>query len=169
MTNPSFEDEVEDLLVEAYKAAFKRQPSDEWLRAIAMRVGTKGNVATLDEAGAAAGVTRERVRQVMAKIEPQLRGVTVSGAREVAETLVARSPVPEPIGRRLARSGMTRPTLTGKAFLNILKLTGTSPTDLVGTRLVFYRGLASGGVGSAGDEGRLRSKQAHELLRNDDR
>lgn len=140
MTNPSFEDEVEDLLIEAYKAAFKRQPSDEWLRAIAMRVGTKGNVATLDEAGAAAGVTRERVRQVMAKIEPQLRGTTVSGAREVAETLVARSPVPEPIGRRLARSGMTRPTLTGKGFLNILKLTGTSPTDLVGTHLVSMDG-----------------------------
>lgn len=136
MTNPRFEDEVEHLLVESYKAAFKRPPSDKWLEAIAMRVGTKGDVATLDEAGAAIGVTRERVRQVMAKIEPALKGTTVPRAREVAETLVARSPVPEPIGRRLARSGMTRPTLTGKAFLNILKLIGTSPTDLVGTGLV---------------------------------
>lgn len=136
MTNPTFEDEVEGLLVEAYEAAFKHQPSDKWLEAIAMRAGTKGDVATLDEAGAAIGVTRERVRQVMAKIEPQLRGSTALRAQQVAETLVARSPMPEPIGRRLARLGITRPTLTGKAFLNILKLIGTSPTDLVGTDLV---------------------------------
>lgn len=136
MTNLRFEDEVEAMLVEAYKAAFKRQPSKEWLKAIAMRVGTKGEVATLDEAGDAIGVTRERVRQVMTKLQPQLTGMTISRAKEIAETLVARSPVPEPIGRRLARSGMTRNTLTGKAFLNILKLTGTSPSELVGTDLV---------------------------------
>ncbi len=136
MTNPRFEDQVEALLVEAYKAAFKRQPSDDWLKAIAMRVGTKGHVATLYEAGDAIGVTRERVRQVMAKIEPHLNGNTVPRAQEIAERLVARSPVSEPIGRRLATSGMTRPTLTGKAFLNILKLIGTSPRSLVGTDLV---------------------------------
>lgn len=136
MTNSTFEDEVEGLLVEAYKAAYKRQPSDDWLKAISMRAGTKGDVATLDEAGSTMGVTRERVRQVMAKIEPYLQGQTVPRAQAIAETLVARSPIPEPIGRRLARSGMTRPTLTGKGFLNILKLIGTSPTDLVGTDLV---------------------------------
>lgn len=136
MTNPRFEDEVESLLVEAYEAAFKRQPSAEWLKVISMRAGTKGSVATLDEAGATIGVTRERVRQVMAKIEPHLKGNKVPLAQEVAETLAARSPVPEPIGRRLARSGITRPTLTGKAFLNILRLFGSSPIDLVGTDLV---------------------------------
>lgn len=136
MTNPKFEDEVEGLLVDAYKTAYKRQPSEEWTKAIFMRAGTTGHVATLDEAGTAIGVTRERVRQVMAKIEPELKGNKYLRAQAVAETLVARSPVPEPIGRRLARSGLTRPTLTGKAFLNILKLIGTSPTDLVGTDLV---------------------------------
>lgn len=136
MTNSTLEDEVEGLLVEAYIAAYNRQPSDDWLKAIAMRVGTRGEVATLDQAGAAIGVTRERVRQVMAKLEPHLKGHAVSRAQEVTETLVARSPIPEPIGRRLARSGMTRPTLTGKGFLNILKLIGTSPADLVGADLV---------------------------------
>jgi hypothetical protein len=136
MTNPRFEDEVEALLVNAYKAAFKRQPSEDWFKAIAMRVGTKGDVATLQEAGAVIGVTRERVRQVMAKIERQLEGSTVPRAQEIAETLVARSPVSEPIGRQLAALGLTRPTLTGKAFLNILKLIGSSPKDLVGTDLV---------------------------------
>lgn len=136
MINPRFEDEVEVMLGEAYKATFKHQPSEDWLRAIALRVGTKGDVATLDEAGGAIGVTRERVRQVMTKLQPQLRGMVIPRAREIAEMLVARSPVPEPIGRSLARSGMTRNTLTGKAFLNILKLTGTSPTELVGTDLV---------------------------------
>lgn len=136
MTIPRLEDEIEGLIAEAYKAAFDREPSERWLKAIAMRVGTKGDVATLDEAGVAIGVTRERVRQVMVKIEPHLKGRTVPRTLEVAQTLVARSPVPEPVGRRLARSGMTRPTLTGRAFLNILKMTGTSPKDLVGTGLV---------------------------------
>lgn len=136
MTIRTFEDEVEDLLVNAFEVAFKRTPSDEWLQAIAMRVGTRGDVATLDEAGAAVGVTRERVRQVMAKIEPQLKGGVVPGALRVAETLVARSPVPEPVGRQLAQLGMTRPTLTGKGLLNVLKLIGASPKDLVGTDLV---------------------------------
>lgn len=136
MNNPRFEDEIESLLVVAYEAAFKRQPSNEWLKALAMRAGTKGDVSTLDEAGSAIGVTRERVRQVMAKVEPHLKGKQSIHAQVIAETLVARSPVPEPIGRRLARSGMTRPALTGKAFLNILKLIGTSPQELVGTDLV---------------------------------
>ncbi|WP_159698329.1 hypothetical protein [Arthrobacter sp. 18067] len=136
MTSRRLEDEVESLLVEAYTTAFNRQPSDDWRRAMAMRVGTAGDVSTLDEAGAEIGVTRERVRQVMARIEPELKGATVHRAKDVAEALAARSPVPEPIGRRLARSGKTRPTLTGKAFLNILKLIGTSPIELVGVDLV---------------------------------
>ncbi|WP_372460302.1 hypothetical protein [Microbacterium profundi] len=136
MTNLRFEDEVETLLAQAHLAAFGREPSERWLTAIAMRVGTRGPIATLDEAGDAIGVTRERVRQVMKKVEPQLKGATVPRAREIAETLVARSPMPEPIGRRLARSGATRPTLTGRSFLNILRLAGTSPRELVGTDLV---------------------------------
>lgn len=136
MNTPKFEDEVEASLVLAYNVAFKRQPSEDWLEAIAMRVGTRGDVATLDEAGGAIGVTRERVRQVVAKVEPHLKGIAIPRAQDVAMTLVAQSPVPEPIGRLLARSGMTRPTLTGKGFLNILRLIGTSPTDLVGTDLV---------------------------------
>ena len=136
MTNPTLEDEVEALLAEAYEAAFLRTPSEDWMKAIALRVGTKGAVATLDEAGKAIGVTRERVRQVMAQLAPQLKGKTAPRLRDVAEALVERSPMPEPIGRQLAKSRMTRATLTGGAFLNILKLLGTSPTELVGTDLM---------------------------------
>lgn len=136
MTKLRFEDEVEAILVDAYQAAFGRQPTDKWLTAITMRVGTTGEVATLDEAGEAVGVTRERMRQVMTKLERQLKGREIPSAKAIAETLIARSPVPEPIGRRLGRSGATRPGLTGKAFLNILELVGTSPTALVGTDLV---------------------------------
>lgn len=136
MTKPRFEDEVEAILVEAYHAAFGREPTDKWLTAIAMRVGTTGEVATLDEAGDAIGVTRERVRQVMTKVERELKGREIPSAKAIAETLIARSPVSEPIGRRLGASGATRPGLTGKAFLNILKLVGTSPAELVGTDLV---------------------------------
>jgi hypothetical protein len=136
MKRQTFEDAVEAMLIPAYEAAFKRQPSEKWLTAISMRVGTRGDVATLDEAGREIGVTRERVRQVMAKLEPQLHGISIPKARQVAESLVAESPVPEPVGRLLAAYGLTRPTLTGRAFLNILRLTGTSPARLVGTDLV---------------------------------
>lgn len=136
MSDARFEDEVEALLREVYQTAFRRQPTEGWFEAIAMRVGTKGDVATLDEAAAVASVTRERVRQIMTKLETQLKGRKVPLAHEVASTLAARSPVPEPIGRSLAESGLTRPTLTGKAFLNILKLLGTSARELVGTDLV---------------------------------
>ncbi len=136
MITPTFEDEVEALLVKAHEATFGRLPSADWLTAMAMRVGTKGEVATLDEVGGTIGVTRERVRQVMTRVESHLKGLAIPRAREIAEALVAHSPVPEPIGLTLAGSGMTRPTLTGKGFLNILKLTGTSPKELVGADLI---------------------------------
>lgn len=136
MTISTFEDKVEALIIEAHMATFQRPPSDKWLSAIGMRVGSSGTVATLDEAGAVAGVTRERVRQVMAKIEPQLKGKTITFTREVVETLVNLSPVAEPVGVQLAESGLTRPSMTGAALLNILRLLGTSPQILVGTNLV---------------------------------
>ncbi|MGV9792572.1 hypothetical protein [Gordonia sp. NPDC003422] len=140
MTEPTFEDEVEAAIVQAYTTAFTKAPSEAWLKAMTMRVGTAGEAATLDEAGAAIGVTRERVRQVVAKIKPHLEGVAVAQAMEIANVLVADSPVPEPIGDHLASLGLTRSTLTGAAFLNILGITGTSPTGLVGTDLVCMDG-----------------------------
>ena len=136
MSGRTLEDEVEAVLLESYEATFGKPPSEDWMKAIVMRVGTCGEVATLDEAGSAIGITRERVRQVMARLAPHLKGKTVPRLREVAEFLVERSPVPEPIGRQLAKSGMSRVTFTGEAFLNILKLLGTSPAQLVGTDLV---------------------------------
>lgn len=136
MTNLTLEDEVEALLAAGYKAASGKDPSPEWLMALAMRTGTRGAVATLDEAGDAIGVTRERVRQVTRKVHPYLKGAELSRLVPIAEELVRHSPVPEPIGQLLSQSGWTRPTLTGAALLNVLSLVGTTPADLVGTDLV---------------------------------
>lgn len=136
MTDATLEDEFEALLIAAYEAGFLKGPAPDWVTSMAMRAGTRGPVATLGEAGISAGVTRERVRQVMAKVGPRLVGAELGNLQEIAEVLVARSPVPDPIGRRLARTGLTRTTLTGAGFLNILKLVGTSPRELVGTDLV---------------------------------
>lgn len=135
MSRP-LEDEFEALLVDAYRMAFGKEPSAEWLTGLAMRAGSRGPVATLEEAGQFLGVTRERVRQVMRKIAPYLAGKTIGGLEEVAQILHERSPVPEPIGRRLARTGRTRTTLTGAGFLSLVKLLGTSPRALIGVDLV---------------------------------
>lgn len=140
MTGRRFEDEVEALLAEAYRVAFRHKPSEEWLTAIAMRAGTRGPVATLDEAGKAIGVTRERIRQVMVRVSKHLVGKVLPGTKDLVETLVERSPVAEPVGVRLAHSGRTRATLTGAGLLNILSLLGTSPRKLVGTDLVCVDG-----------------------------
>lgn len=133
---PTLEDEFEALLARAYKAASGKEPSAGWLTALAMRAGTRGPVATLDQAADTLGVTRERVRQVMTRIAPFLNGAAVGNLQEIAQTIAARSPVPEPVGRRLARTGLTRATMTGEGFLNVLKLLGTSPKELIGTDLV---------------------------------
>jgi hypothetical protein len=136
MSDRTIEDEFEDLLVAAYRAAFGKDPSDAHLLAMSMRAGTKGTVRTLAETGDAIGVTRERVQQIMAQIAPHLRGAELPGLTMVAEELVRRSPVADPIGRLLSRSGLTRPTLTGSVFFNFLNLIGTTATELVGTDLV---------------------------------
>ena len=94
MSGPTLEDEVEAVLAESYETAFGTRPSEDWMKAIAMRVGTRGEVATLDEAGSAIGLTRERVRQVMDRLLPKLDGKSVPRLRQVAELLVERSPVP---------------------------------------------------------------------------
>jgi hypothetical protein len=140
MSYIALEDSFEALLVGAYKEAFGKDPTPEWSTALAMRAGTRGSIATLDETGRFLGVTRERVRQVMQKVTPRLAGKSLEGLREVADTLAERSPVPEPIGRRLARSGKSRTTLTGAGFLNMLNLLGTSPQELIGKGLVAVDG-----------------------------
>jgi len=140
MISLTLEDELEILLSKAYTAAFGKEPSADWVSAMSMRAGALGSVATLDQAGEVAGVTRERVRQVMARVTPYARRATLNNVKEVATCLAEHSPVLEPIGRRLARSGLSRQTLTGNGFLNILKLIGTSPKELIGTNLVVADG-----------------------------
>lgn len=133
----TLEDEMEALLIKAYMAAHRgKAPTPEWATALSMRAGIHGEVATLEEAAQAIGVTRERVRQVADKVNPHLRGARLSRLLPVAEQLVQNSPVIEPIGRLGSESGLTRPTLTAKALLNFFKLIGTTPKELVGTNLL---------------------------------
>ncbi|MFJ2300075.1 hypothetical protein [Oerskovia paurometabola] len=136
MSDLTLEDQMEALIVDAYVAAMGREPKPQWLHALSMRFGTAGVVSTLDEAGSAVGVTRERVRQVTAKVAPHLKGAEVPGLALVAAHLAHHSPVAEPIGRSLFQSGLTRPTLTGGAFLNFVELVGTTTQDLAGVELV---------------------------------
>lgn len=137
MTDETLEDYFEAYLAEAYQQISNNYPTPGWLDALAMRAGTRGPVATLDEAGDVADVTRERMRQVMAKVELVIAGDRlVPRLRDIAQTLVDRSPVPEPIGRMLSRAGKTRATLTGAGLLSVMRLLGTCPRELVGTDLV---------------------------------
>ena len=136
MSGSTLEDAFEAQLALAYHAAYKKDATDDWLLALSMRAGTGGQVATLDEAGDAIGVTRERVRQVMAKVAPHLNCAKVPNLADIAQRLAEHSPVQEPIGTRLRHAGLTRSTLTGAAFLNMLKMLGTSPRELIGTDLV---------------------------------
>lgn len=47
----TLEDEFEELLAAAYRSSFGKDPTDLWLAAIASRAGTRGAVATLNQAG----------------------------------------------------------------------------------------------------------------------
>lgn len=131
-----FEDQVEAALADAYSLAYGSEPDAQRLAAIAMRTGTRGPIATLGEAAGTLGVSRERMRQIMNNIQPNLTGIEIPSAAEIARILADRSPVPEPIGVRLARGGRARTSLTGAGYLNVLKIFGTSPKELIGTDLV---------------------------------
>ncbi|WP_055343571.1 hypothetical protein, partial [Propionibacterium freudenreichii] len=54
----TLEDEFEELLAAAYRSSFGKDPTDLWLAAIASRAGTRGAVATLNQAGDLLGVSR---------------------------------------------------------------------------------------------------------------
>ena len=136
MSDATLEDEFERHLHAAYVKSFRKEPTPQWLLALSMRAGTRGPVATLDAAGRAVGVTRERVRQVWEQIATHLLGAELTQAGPIAADLVKNSPVAEPIGTLLDSTGLCRPSLTGPGFLNLLKLVGTSPQALVGTDLV---------------------------------
>lgn len=132
----TIEDEFDAALVAAYSDAFGKEPHDDWMTALRMRFGTAGTISTLDDAGTAIGVTRERVRQITSKVTPRLAGAELTLARAVAEQLALHSPVQEPIGELLSKSGLSRPNLTGASYLNMLFLVGITPKDLIGTDLM---------------------------------
>lgn len=132
---PTIEDTVSDLLAAAYSAAIGKQPTPAWLAGLETRYGLRGEPATLDAAGKIVGVTRERVRQVCARIEPLLLAASVPELQPALEVLAAQAPVAEPIGAVLAPLGLSRPDLSGKTLLRVLALVGESALDLVGTDL----------------------------------
>lgn len=132
----TLEDEFEQLLHDAYLTAFGKVPSDAHAQCMAMRAGSTGEVETLDAAGEAIGLTRERVRQIMVRVTPFLEGRSLPLLEQVAAELHRASPVAEPIGTFLAGLGLTRETLTGGALLNMMKMLGTTPRELIGTDLV---------------------------------
>ena len=134
------EDEIEALLVAAYSTAFGKQPTPEWLKAIGMRAGAFGEIATLDQAAEATGVSRQRVQQVWKKLQPLFKGKVLVSLSAIAKELAQNSPVAEPIGRLLGDKNLARPTLTGKAFFNFLAMVGATTSDLIGTDLVFVNG-----------------------------
>ena len=59
MSNITLEEALEYELSAAYRQAYGKEPSAQWRKALALRAGTMGRVATLDEAADAIGVTRE--------------------------------------------------------------------------------------------------------------
>jgi len=132
----TLEDEFEQLLHDAYLTAFGKVPSDAHAQCMAMRAGSTGEVETLDAAGEAIGLTRERVRQIMVRVTPFLEGRSLPLLEQVAAELHRASPVAEPIGTFLAGLGLTRETLTGGALLNMMKMLGTTPRESIGTDLV---------------------------------
>ena len=136
MNESSLEEAFEVLIASAYRAAYGKAASEEWLLALSMRAGTKGTIATLDQAGELIGVTRERVRQVVAKVWPHMVGADIPNLAHIVESVARLSPVREPIGELLSQSGLVRSSLTGAAFLNLLKMLGTSPSELTGINLV---------------------------------
>lgn len=131
MSDLTIEGEFEAQLARAYARAFGSAASPKWLTAMGLRAGTSGTVETLDAVGQKIGVTRERVRQVMSRIAPHLKGVELGHASDIVTRLQAASPVAEPVGALLATFGLARPTLTGPALLNLLQLVGISPGDLI--------------------------------------
>lgn len=138
------EDEFEALLINAYSARSGKAPSPGWLTALGMRAGIHGSVKTLEESAGAAGVTRERMRQVFSEIGPHLKGAQLSTLSPVIQEILRHSPVVEPVGELLSSKGLARPTLTGPALLNLMKIIGVKPGDVTGTGLICDRGWVYG-------------------------
>lgn len=130
------EDQMSDLVAAAYLRAFKKPLIEPWRQALEARFGVNGIPATLDAAGAIAGVTRERVRQITSKITPLLSGAWVPALEAAAQLLVEGSPVAPPIGAFLSEKGLTRTTMTGEAFLMMVEIVGLDLREITGTTLL---------------------------------
>lgn len=102
------EQNLTNLLTEAYAAHFTKPLTTELLEAVRARFGVGRPPVTLQVAADIVGVTRERIRQVTAKLEPAVKGAFVPQLVPIVEQLVEQSPVPHPIGALLASEGLAR-------------------------------------------------------------
>lgn len=135
LADQTVEDTVSSLIARAYRKATRNPPSAKWLAGLELRYGLHGDPGTLEDAGQVVGVTRERVRQVTARLDRLIAGSWVPALVPALEAVVEHSPVPEPVGALLAPMGLTRETMTGKGLLRIVEMLGDPITHLVGTDL----------------------------------
>lgn len=135
LAGQALEESVSDLLAAAYERVTRKQLTDKWLEALEARYGLRGSPTSLDEAGKLAGVTRERVRQVTAKITPYMRDAWVPALIPALRVAIEGSPVPEPVGETLAPLGLSRAQLSGASLLGVAELVGVNMLATLGTRL----------------------------------
>ncbi|CAL8973737.1 RNA polymerase sigma factor RpoD [Cellulomonas sp. T2.31MG-18] len=130
----TLEGAMDYLVWRTYIATFGRAPTPEWSEGVKARFGLNGPPATLEEAGKLVGVTRERVRQVTAKLEPKLRGRWLPQMVAVLRALVEQSPVAEPVGRQLP-AGLATLDLTAAQVLKFVELLNVDVAAVTGTTL----------------------------------
>lgn len=140
LADSTVETVMANLIDMAYVAALGKAPSPKWSAGLSARYGVQGPPVTLQVAGDIVGVTRERVRQVGARVEPHLRGAWVPQLRPILELLVAQSPVADPIGVLLADGGLSEADLAADSLLTFVDLLGADLPALVGTEVKLVGG-----------------------------
>lgn len=111
-------------LVQLRRGTLTRQgpePDERWHRALVARLGIGGPPpCTLEQAGALVDCTRERVRQVEAKLlaaRPD-RPVRLPALERAIALVAASTPIQEPeVGPLLGRAGLAAPTMTLASLL----------------------------------------------------
>lgn len=132
----TIEKQMRYLIKCAYIDAFGKEAKPACLNALGARFGVTGKPVTLQEAGAIANVTRERLRQITARVVPLLRGAWMPAVEEAARVLVEASPVAPPIGDLLSQHKLSGPQMTADGFFKIVELIGLDLKQVTGTALL---------------------------------
>jgi len=136
----TIENQMRYLIECAYIDAFRKEAKPLWLKALGARFGVTGKPATLQEAGAIANVTRERLRQVSERVVPLLRGAWMPAVEEAARVLVEAAPVAPPIGDLLSQHKLSGSRMTADGFFKIAELIGLDLKQVTGTALLIDDG-----------------------------